>query len=248
MSYILDALKKLEKEKAGRSRTAGMVNISGELIRDEQRQAPSRAAWKVAAVVVIASLATFAVTWFFLRGDKERDVARARPAAQAPAPLPPAPPSAPPAPQTPLPAVQPVAPPVPQSSPRQVPAQPPAARPVSPDDEDEAPSGRAMPQKKRQKAREQPKPSTAPAGMPQQSREQAGPQLSPPPADIKVSGIAWQDERRARRAVVNGFLMHEGGVVAGATIAEILPDRVRFSLGDRAFEVPLMLTVPGTGK
>jgi general secretion pathway protein B len=69
------------------------------------------------------------------------------------------------------------------------------------------------------------------------------------PADIKVSGIAWQDERRARRAVINGFLMQEGGVVSGARITEILPDRVRFSLDNGVFEVPLTLSgFPGAGK
>lgn len=254
MSYILDALKKLEKEKAGKSRVGGMVNISGELIKDEQRHAPSGGAWKIAAVVAIAIAATFAATWFFLKGDKERVGAKARPVAQATPASPPAPPSAGPAPAPPVPqtshsALQPVAPPLPQSPPAQAPAQPPAATPVPPDDEDVAPSSRVRPHRKRQKVRELPAPSTAPAGMPQQSREQAGTQLTPPPADIKVSGIAWQDERRARRAVVNGFLMHEGSVVAGATITEILPDRVRFSMGGRAFDVPLMVSgLPGTGK
>ena len=64
----------------------------------------------------------------------------------------------------------------------------------------------------------------------------------PAPADIKVSGIAWQDERNARRAVVNGFLLHEGSVVSGAKITEIRQDRVRFSQGGRTFEVSLIST------
>jgi general secretion pathway protein B len=61
-------------------------------------------------------------------------------------------------------------------------------------------------------------------------------------ADIRISGIAWQDERTARRAVVNGFLMKEGGVVAGARIVEILQDRVRFSQSGRDFELSLVVT------
>jgi general secretion pathway protein B len=60
------------------------------------------------------------------------------------------------------------------------------------------------------------------------------------PADIKLSGIAWQDERRTRRAVVNGFLMQEGGIVAGARITDIYQDRVRFSLSGKTFEIPLI--------
>jgi general secretion pathway protein B len=61
-----------------------------------------------------------------------------------------------------------------------------------------------------------------------------------PPADIKLSGIAYQDERRARRAVINGFLMQEGGVVSGAVITDILQDRVRFSLAGGRFELSLV--------
>jgi general secretion pathway protein B len=72
---------------------------------------------------------------------------------------------------------------------------------------------------------------------------------TPAPADIKLSGIAWQEERRARRAVVNGFLMQEGGIVSGARITEISADRVRFSQSGKTFEVPLTASgVPATGK
>ena len=69
------------------------------------------------------------------------------------------------------------------------------------------------------------------------------------PADIKLSGIAWQEERRARRAVVNGFLMKEGGIVSGARITDIYQDRVRFSLSGNSFEIPLVSSaVPAAGK
>jgi general secretion pathway protein B len=65
-------------------------------------------------------------------------------------------------------------------------------------------------------------------------------QMIAAPADIKLSGIAWQDDRPARRAVVNGFLMQEGGVVSGARITDIFQDRVRFSLSGKSFEIPLI--------
>jgi general secretion pathway protein B len=71
------------------------------------------------------------------------------------------------------------------------------------------------------------------------------------PENIKISGIAWQDERSARRAVVNDFLMKEGNVVSGAKILEIKQDRVRFSLSGSTFEVPLLSSataMPGAGK
>jgi len=55
--------------------------------------------------------------------------------------------------------------------------------------------------------------------------------------NIKVSGIAWQEERRLRRAVVNGALVAEGAEVVGARILEIKENRVKFSRGGQSFEV-----------
>ncbi|MBI5655385.1 MAG: general secretion pathway protein GspB [Geobacter sp.] len=54
---------------------------------------------------------------------------------------------------------------------------------------------------------------------------------------ITVSGIAWQDERQRRRAVINGMLVAEGADVAGATVVEIKENRVRFSRGGKFFEI-----------
>ncbi len=56
-------------------------------------------------------------------------------------------------------------------------------------------------------------------------------------ADLKVSGIAWQDDRAERRAVVNGALVGEGAVVEGARIVRIFQDKVRFSRSGETFEV-----------
>jgi general secretion pathway protein B len=54
-----------------------------------------------------------------------------------------------------------------------------------------------------------------------------------------VTGVAWQDERGSRRAVVNGLLLGEGAEVSGARIVEIRPDRVRFSRGGQDIAVPV---------
>jgi general secretion pathway protein B len=69
-----------------------------------------------------------------------------------------------------------------------------------------------------------------------------------PPADIKLSGIAWQDERSARRAVINGFLLKEGAVVSGAKISEIQADRVRFASAAGTFEIRLDAVLPAEVK
>lgn len=68
----------------------------------------------------------------------------------------------------------------------------------------------------------------------------------PPPAitsadhgeTLVISGIAWQEERGLRRAVVNGALAGEGAEVLGASIVEIREDRVIFSRNGRSFEIP----------
>lgn len=54
---------------------------------------------------------------------------------------------------------------------------------------------------------------------------------------ITVSGIAWQDERSLRRAVINGILVGEGAEIEGAKIIEIKESRVRFNRGGEIFEV-----------
>ncbi len=68
------------------------------------------------------------------------------------------------------------------------------------------------------------------------------------PADIKLSGIAWQDERSARRAVINGFLLKEGAAVSGAKIIDIQIDRVRFSSPAGQFEIKLDAVLPAEVK
>jgi general secretion pathway protein B len=54
---------------------------------------------------------------------------------------------------------------------------------------------------------------------------------------ITVSGIAWQDERYLRRAVINGALVGEGAEILGARVVEIRENRVRFDRGGEIFEV-----------
>ncbi len=65
-----------------------------------------------------------------------------------------------------------------------------------------------------------------------------------PPAELKLSGIAWQDDHSSRRAVINGFLLKEGGAILGATIAEIQYDRVKFVTPEGRYEIRLDSIVP----
>lgn len=54
---------------------------------------------------------------------------------------------------------------------------------------------------------------------------------------ITVSGIAYQDERSLRRAVINGSLVGEGSEVAGARVVEIKENRIRFSRAGEQFDL-----------
>ena len=63
--------------------------------------------------------------------------------------------------------------------------------------------------------------------------------------ELTVSGIAWQDERSLRRAVINGFLVGEGAEIQGAKVVEIKESRVRFNRGGEVFEV---VHTSGAGK
>lgn len=54
---------------------------------------------------------------------------------------------------------------------------------------------------------------------------------------ITISGIAYQDERSLRRAVINGALLGEGAEVAGLKVVEIRENRIRFSKAGETFDL-----------
>lgn len=213
MSYILDALKKIEHEKSKKARPDGRVSISGDLFNEQKQPAVRARVWKGLLLILVASLVTFAGTWFLLKGNDQKV------AAVVPAP----------AQQQPVPHLsQPVA--IEQ-------AVSPLAAPAGPGknavDEDDVPTP--------QRAGKPAKPLKTESIIPPPR------QMSPTtaaPADIKLSGIAWQDDRHLRRAVINGFLLKEGAIVSGARITDIQTDRVRFSSTSGQFEIKLDAVLP----
>lgn len=249
MSYILDALKKMEHEKVRKTTPAGMTKISGDLFHEERARPVRGGAWKLVAVAVVAALAAVAGTWFLLAPPRKPAPAALRrfaPPAQPPLAAPVLPPAPPAAPVVAVPSVAPATP-----------------RPVSPGPPSPTaggPKAMAVQQAVRLPSRAEQRRAAArlraerdePESSPAVSRR-APAVLAAPPADIKVSGIAWGDERKTRRAVINGFLLKEGSLVGGATIIEIKRDRVRFSQGGGNFEVSMAAPgisapAPGTAK
>lgn len=231
MSYILDALKKIEREKSRKAGPGGRASISGDLFQERNRPPAPFGIWKIILLVAVASLATAAASWFLLPGNSRKSAAVVRPATPPPAPVNP-------------PVVAPAAPLPVQSQPAPVaapPATPAAAAPVTSKGTGSAEGGETAPHAaRRSKKQVKPQPLTT---YPKQSVPTVQ-----PPADIKLSGIAWQDERAGRRAVVNGFLLKEGAVVSGAKITDIQADRVRFSSPAGQFEIKLDAVLPSEVK
>lgn len=266
MSYILDALKKTEHEKARKQRGSGVVNISGELFAAELQQRPEgRSGIKTAILVVSAVVLACGATWMVLSPGKQTSVA-VRP---LPAPLdtgsakelsPPVPVSAaaPPvlpqavaptyvaskAPETlrqvtALPAVKKNSPAPPVSNVARPPVAPVKQPSATTKTTVSGPASAGTAASEFDAAAVLTQQELARRLRDRKTNASALPSMSPP-ADIKLSGIAYQDDRRARRAVVNGYLLQEGSQVSGAVITDILQDRVRFSQGGRSFELGLV--------
>lgn len=75
----------------------------------------------------------------------------------------------------------------------------------------------------------------APAAAPQPTV----PAVAGTPEGVKLTGIAWQENRKLRRAVINDVLVGEGVLVAGAKVVEIRPAAVRFEKNGAVYEVVL---------
>ncbi len=59
------------------------------------------------------------------------------------------------------------------------------------------------------------------------------------PPLLKLSAIVWYEEPSKRVAMINGMIAHEGTVIEGVKVVEIYPNRVRFFQNDQYFEITL---------
>lgn len=219
MSFILDALKKMEQEKAARK--SGEINISAEIIRDnrQMRRKVKRSVPLSAVLVAFGVLMLLGVSgaffWYKYDAGKQSDVAAMKPERMPPV------------------LVEETA-----SQERVMvgPAAPPA-RPVAAMTTE--PSPRPVESRRRMQGEQtqvqRPVKSDLNGSAEEPAREGSGSKGS----GITVSGIAWQDAPAARRAVINGDLVAEGAQVGGATVEEILPTKVRFSSAGRRFSVSI---------
>lgn len=222
MSLILDALRKMEQER--RSRRGAANDLRPEVLRYRQASQGKEPARYPVLLVGAALLCLGIGAGVLLKGNRN-EAPREETVAAAPAPQP-----APAA----LPAASlPVAPVVAPAAPAVAPATPPVAAVAAPapSAQDEA-TASARPKPARA-GTSRPAPAEGEGGSP---RETAAVQSGAP--DIVISGIAYQDERRMRRAVLNGVLVGEGAEIAGARVVEIKETKVRLSRGGQTFDLP----------
>jgi general secretion pathway protein B len=59
------------------------------------------------------------------------------------------------------------------------------------------------------------------------------------PPSLKVSGIIWSEEPSKRFAVINGTVTTEGSIIHGVKVVEIHPTRVLLSHKGQSFEISL---------
>lgn len=243
MSYILDALKKIEHEKNRKNRPDGKINLAGDLFHERLPVRAAGSKWKFVAGGVVVTVIVAATAWFVLRPGVKKTASIPPQTAQAvvPAVVPIATPVVPIQSQLqsqtmPLPQVQ---------APVAASALPAAATSAVPAGNTNVADEESGERRNRRQAHRQSRPAAAAVVTPV-TKQVA--QTIQAPADIKLSGIAWQDDRQMRRAVVNGFLLKEGVLVSGAKIAEIRQDKVRFTTSGGSFELRLDGAVPADVK
>lgn len=231
MSNILEALRKAQDET---SRTADQTITGREALIAHRTTrnwtgTNKRVIWLGCSGVVL-----LVVVGWLLYGPL-KPVSEPKPALTSAAPvnMPAAPPQQVPPPAQPAPAVTAAPLPVSPAPAAQAPAAAPAL-PQANDDEESSPRRKNRPAPNRAI----PAPTAAPgqAGQPPQTPETT---ISGAPEGVKLTGIAWQDKRNLRRAVINDVLVGEGAVVAGAKVLEIRPGLVRFEKNGAVFEAAL---------
>jgi general secretion pathway protein B len=239
MSSILKALKKLEEQKAPRPQYE--LDLSSGIMRE--RKAGRHRRWVMpagmAAVAIAAALATYAVMALHHQADTKENKTKVASAIGL---------SLPPQPAT--------APPSSPDSPAATSIENTAAvrTTVTGDSTSAATATTANSKPAILTTRQQPKSGKTPKPVPSAAIAEipAASVASPPPPErtdtpasasripnLRLSGIAWQKDSANRYAVVNGMAVSQGSTIEGAKIEEILPDKVRFSIGSRNFEVPM---------
>lgn len=223
MSVILDALRKLDREKS--SRRSGTANIAVEILKPDLPRSAKRVPLYV-TVAFLTALATAAITYSVV-------VQGGRLSKSSPPPVM----SSPVANQE---AVSVTFPsetvggdrdeiiPVPPETQTPVKSKKPAA-PLAESKGDEIKMKQNVSVKEADIAPEKP---TIPSGPPVREFATTLPSLN-------ISAIVWYEEPSKRFAMINGLIVTEGSVVEGMKVETIYPDRVRFLHRNQHLEIPI---------
>ncbi len=221
MSVILDALRKLDREKL--SRRSGTANIAVEMLSPDLPRS-GKGVPRYAAIAFLTAIATAAITYGVMVKSGFLSKSSPPPAMSPPAPK------------------QEVAPvPVPSEPARNTqdeisPAPPKIQTPVK----SEKPSVPLVENKSDEtKLRQnvivkEANPAPEKATLPAEHAPQGSPKTPP---SLNISAIVWYEEPSKRFAMINGLVVTEGSSVEGMKVEEIYPDRIRFLHQNQHLEI-----------
>jgi len=221
MSVILDALKKLEREKL--SRRSGTADIALEILRPDLPRPGNRIPLYV-AIAFLTSIATAAITYSVMVKN---------------GPLLKSPPPAATNPPAPNPEVAPVtlsSEPVDGAQDEIRPVPPKIQTPVK---SKNPPAASVENQGDEKKLSQDVRPREADLAVEKTNMPPAHTSkrsVTPSPS-LNISAIVWYEEPSKRFAMINGLIIAEGAVVEGMKVEEIYPDRVRFLQNGQHLEI-----------
>jgi general secretion pathway protein B len=221
MSVILDALKKLDREKA--SRRSGTANIAAEILSPDRPRSGKRVS-RYVTIAFLTAIATAAITYGVI--VKSSFVPKSSP---PPAVNPPA-------------SKEEVAP-VPTPGKQARDTQDEISR-VPPKIQTPVRSKELAPPSVENKGEEakvkqnvivkEPDIASEKASIPAEQASHGSPKTPP---SLNISAIVWYEEPSKRFAMINGLIVTEGSVVEGMKVEEIYPDRVRFLHQNQHLEI-----------
>jgi general secretion pathway protein B len=249
MSLILDALRKLDREKS--SRRNGPINIAIEILRPYVPP-PRKRMWIYFTAVFLTAVASAAITYAVI--SKRSPPANIKLAASSlqvtPVPLSPEPardtrdemPRGPAKMQAPVERKRPVERKKPVETKKPAEIQKPTESRKPAESEKQPVEVKIPPLSPGEEKISSEVISKEPPAVPGDMKKPAeqtprGPAVTP--ASLKLSGIVWSEDPSKRLAVINGMVTTEGYVFEGVKVMEIHPDHVLLFLNDQPFELSL---------
>ncbi len=221
MSVILDALRKLDREKS--SRRSGTADIAVEILSPDLPR-PGKRIPRYAAIAFLASIVTVAITYGVVVKGGFLSKSSAPAVMNVPAPHPQVAP-------VPLPS-EPV-----RGDREEISTDPPKIQAPVKSKKPAAPSVESKGDEIKIKQNVTVKGADI---VPEKAKIPPEPPAREPATtlpSLNISAIVWYEEPSRRFAMINGLIVTEGSVVEGMKVEKIYPDRVRFLHRNQHFEI-----------